>query len=111
MSASFIYITTKDDVEATMIGKALVHERLAACVNIIGRMTSMYWWKGTVQENPETLVIAKTRQQLVEPLIERVKSLHSYDCPCVISWPILAGNTDYLNWIENETNGVEDIEM
>ena len=103
MRASFIYITAKDNVEASMIGKTLVQERLAACVNIIDRMTSMYWWEGKVQEDTETVVIAKTDQNLVERLIQRVKSLHSYDCPCVVSWPIAAGNTDYLKWIHDET--------
>lgn len=103
MSASFVYITAKDKTEAVTIGRALVEERLVASVNVIDNITSLYWWEGKVQTGSEAVLIAKTKPNLVEPVIERVKSLHSYKCPCVISWPIQEGNAEYLNWIDEET--------
>ncbi len=104
MSAWFVYITAKDKQQAYEIGRALVEERLVACVNIVDVMTSMYWWQDKVQEDNEAVCIAKTRQTLIEPLIERVKQLHSYECPCVIAWPIQAANEAYLKWIRDETH-------
>ncbi len=106
MTASFVYITAKDKEEAATIGRSLVQERLAACINIIEGMTSMYWWEGKVQEESETVLIAKTDQDLVGRLIERVKSLHSYECPCVVTWPIAEGNAKYLQWIQDETSSL-----
>ena len=103
MNASFVYMTAKDKNEALKIGRALVEDRLAACVNVIDNMTSLYWWEGKVQEDNEVVLVAKTKQSLVEGLIEKVKTLHSYSCPCVVSWDIEAGNEAYLKWIDDET--------
>lgn len=103
MTASFVYITTKNKEEAQRIGRNLVDERLVASVNIFGNITSMYWWDGSVQEASETVLIAKTRHKLVDAVIERIKSLHSYECPCVVSWPIDQANPQYLQWIDAET--------
>jgi len=103
METQMVYITTATKDEARVIGKALVAERLAACVNIIEGMNSMYWWQGEIQDEQETVLIAKTRAARVEALTERVKQLHSYDVPCVVALPIRAGNPDFLAWIEAET--------
>ena len=103
MSESFVYMTTSDKAEALKIGRLLVEERLVACVNVIDSMTSLYWWDGDVQESGEVVLIAKTRTDLVEKLIGRVRSLHSYSCPCIVSWPIQTGNDAYLEWIRTET--------
>ncbi len=100
---NLVYITAKDKQEARKIGKALVEARLAACVNIIDGMNSMYWWENQVQDDNETVLIAKTKASLVKKLIEKVKSLHSYSCPCIITLPIGEGNKEYLEWIEKET--------
>lgn len=99
-----VYITTSTRNEAQQIGKALVSERLAACVNIIDKMHSIYWWEDQIQEDEETVLIAKTSEGKMEALTDRVKNLHSYSCPCVIALPIKAGNQDYLNWILKETS-------
>jgi len=99
----FCYITTETPAEAEAIGRTLVEERLAACVNIIDRMRSFYWWEGTVTEGRETVLIAKTRAALVEALTARVRALHSYSVPCVVALPIVAGNPDYLAWLAGET--------
>lgn len=103
MKLNIVYITAKDKAEARKIGKELVKSRLAACVNIIDKMNSMYWWEGKVQDDTEAILIAKTKQSLVKELVEKVKSIHSYSCPCVISLPILDGNKEFLDWIEKET--------
>jgi periplasmic divalent cation tolerance protein len=103
MKFNLVYITAKDKEEAKKIGHELVKERLAACVNIIDQMNSMYWWQGEIQYDTETILIAKTKESLVEALIAKVKSLHSYSCPCIVSLPILDGNKEYLAWLEKET--------
>jgi periplasmic divalent cation tolerance protein len=103
MKFNLVYITAKDKDEARKIGGELVKERLAACVNILDNMNSMYWWEGKVQDDNEAVLIAKTKESLVKELITKVKSLHSYSCPCIISLPILDGNKEYLNWLEKET--------
>ena len=66
-------------------------------------MRSMYWWQDAVQEDAEVVLIAKTRAQLLDRLTERVKALHSYDCPCVVGVPIGGGNDAFLDWIGTET--------
>jgi periplasmic divalent cation tolerance protein len=105
MEQRWVYITTSSPEEARRIGRQLVEERLAACVNIIPGMTSFYWWQGKIEEGSETVLIAKTRAELVEPLTERVKALHSYTVPCIIALPIVGGNRGFLQWIADETAG------
>jgi periplasmic divalent cation tolerance protein len=105
MELRFVYVTTADREEARRIGRALVEHRLAACVNILDGMSSFYRWEGAVQDAQETVLIAKTRAELVEALCEKVKALHSYRCPCVVALPILGGNPAFLDWIAAETGG------
>jgi periplasmic divalent cation tolerance protein len=103
MSASFVYITAKDHEQALSIGRALVAERLVACVNVLDGMTSIYWWNGETCEDHEAVLLAKTRTDLVAQVIERVKQLHSNKCPCVVSWELSQGNESYLQWITEQT--------
>ena len=103
MKTNIIYITASNMDEARTIGKDLVSNRLAACVNIIDSINSIYWWEGEIQDDREVVVIAKSKESLVPELIERVKSMHSYSCPCVVSLPILDGNKAFLDWIVEET--------
>lgn len=100
---NWIYVTARDKDEARRIGRALVESRLAACVNIIDGMNSMYWWNGKVQDDNEAVLIAKTKESLVPDLVAKVKELHSYECPCIVAIPILGGNADFLAWVEKET--------
>ena len=102
MAANLIYITTENKAEAERIGRILVEERLAACVNIIDGMNSIYRWEGKLMQDTETVLIAKTVQDKVSALTERVKALHSYDCPCVVALPIRDGNESFLNWVAVE---------
>jgi periplasmic divalent cation tolerance protein len=103
MSYRFVYMTAGSHEEARRIGRTLVEERLAACVNILTGMNSMYWWEGAVQDDEEAVLIAKTRTELLERLTERVRSLHSDQCPCVVALPIEGGNPAYLRWLGEET--------
>ncbi|MFC1584154.1 divalent-cation tolerance protein CutA [Fibrobacterota bacterium] len=96
-------MTAGSQEEASRMARTLVEEKLAACVNIIPGMKSIYRWKGKLEEGAETVVIAKTRESLAAQLTERVKSLHSYECPCVVSIPIQSGNGAFLDWIGSET--------
>lgn len=98
-----LYMTAPDAGEARRIGDVLVAERLAACVNIIPGMTSIYRWRGEVRHGAECVLIAKTRAELVERATARVRALHSDDCPCVVALPVTGGNPDFLSWIIEET--------
>ncbi len=103
MEFRLVYMTAASRDEAKKIGRALVEERLAACANIIDGMESVYWWQGKLTEDRETVLIAKTRAELVPALTERVKALHSYTLPCVVALPLVGGNPAYMGWLEAET--------
>ncbi|RLB43350.1 MAG: divalent-cation tolerance protein CutA [Deltaproteobacteria bacterium] len=103
MSIRFVYITASSEEEAERIGRKIVEHRLAACANIVKSIRSFYWWEGAVQEDNEAVLILKTRQELMEELIEKVRSLHSYDVPCIVSLRVLEGNPEFLKWVEEET--------
>ncbi len=103
MDISLVYITASDTDEAAMIGEVLVKENLVACANIINNMSSIYRWQGKICENSETVMICKTKSRLVDLIIDRVTSVHSYDCPCIIAIPVRGGNPEFLNWIDSET--------
>ncbi len=102
MHVLLVYITTQDKSEARKIGAALVKNRLAACVNILEGMESIYWWQGKLEEGHECVLIAKTVEEKFSELQAMVLELHSYSCPCVISVKVEAGNPDYLAWIAAE---------
>jgi periplasmic divalent cation tolerance protein len=103
VSIWFVYITVKDKAQGLAIGRALVEERLAACINLWEGMTSVYRWQGAVEQASEAVLIAKTTEPQLPAIIKRVKALHTYECPCVVAWPIGMGNPPYLEWIERET--------
>lgn len=100
-----VLITASNKDEAAIIGKALVDERLAACVNIMPGVRSLFFWEGKTQDAHETLLLVKSRLLLMEKLVSRVKSLHSYAVPEVIALPIVAGAADYLGWLRESTKG------
>jgi periplasmic divalent cation tolerance protein len=103
MDLRMVYMTAGGLEEARRIARELVESRLAACVNIIDGMRSFYWWEGKIQEDRETVLIAKTKDALVPSLIEKVRSLHSYTVPCIVSLPILEGYAPFLKWVNEET--------
>jgi len=95
-----VYMTASTPEEAETIAEALIEANLAACVNILPKATSLYKWKGKTERAPECVFIAKTTVEKFDALQKRVKELHSYECPCIVATPIVAGNKDYLEWIE-----------
>ncbi len=100
---SIVYITAGDLEEAKRIGRKLVEGRLAACVNIFP-VSSIYRWDNRVEESNEFGIIVKTRTDKVGQVEKRVKELHSYDVPCVISFEMNHGSEDYLNWIKESVD-------
>ena len=104
MKLNFVYMTAGSKKEARKIGQMLVESRLAACVNILDNMNAIYRWEGRLQDDEETVMIAKTRADRVSELIEKVKAMHSYDCPCIVCLPIENGNPAFLEWVANEVN-------
>lgn len=98
-----VYVTAPNRDEALTLARAVVGERLAACANLLGDITSVYWWDGKLNEDGEVALVLKTRADLVEPLTARLVELHSYTCPCVVALPIAAGNRAFLDWIAQET--------
>ena len=104
MEALVIFITAPGEEEAAGIAKALVEEGLAACVNIVKGVRSIYNWEGKVQDEFEVLMIAKTRRDLFAALEKRVKELHSYSVPEIIGLQIAEGSADYMKWL-GETTG------
>ncbi len=100
---NIIFITASKPEEAEKIAKGLLESKLAACVNIVPRVKSYFWWEGKIDRADELLLIVKTRKSLVNKLIKKVKSLHSYTVPEVVAFPIINGNKDYLKWIDDST--------
>ncbi|MFK4764456.1 divalent-cation tolerance protein CutA [Desulfobaculum sp. SPO524] len=103
MDTILVYMTASDAEEARRIGAVLVERRLAACVNILGTIQSMFWWDGAVQDEGETAFIAKTRRSRFEELARAVREVHSYDTPCIIAMPVAAGDPQFLGWIAEST--------
>lgn len=104
METCLVYVTAGSDAEARKIASALVEERLAACANILGEITSIYRWEGSLQTENEVAFILKSQPHLIKKLTARVTEMHAYDCPCVIAMPINDGNPEFLKWIIDETS-------
>ncbi len=102
---SIVLVTAGSAEEAAAIGRTLIEERLAACANIVPRIRSIYRWKGKIYDEQELLIIIKTRTSLFEAVQKRVKELHSYEVPEIISFPVALGLPQYLEWVQAETAG------
>ena len=100
---SYIQITTTTETkeQAENIAQHLVETKLAACVQILGPITSIYRWKGKVENAQEWLCLIKTRDNLYAKVEAAIKSVHSYETPEIISVPIIEGSKEYLSWIDN----------
>ena len=88
--------------EAIRVGRAIVEARLAACVNVLPGVKSIYHWKGEVQEDSEWMLVIKTTRSLFEPLSAQLQKIHSYEIPEVLALPVVDGSEDYLAWIDRE---------
>ena len=99
-----VYMTAGSDEEARKIASTLIDSRLAACVNILGPITSVFYWDG-VQHEQEVALIAKASREDFAAINAKVREVHSYDCPCVVAWPIVEGDGEFVQWIAGETRG------
>jgi periplasmic divalent cation tolerance protein len=95
-----VFVTVSSREEGEKIASALIEDKLAACVNIVPGLVSLFWWENKIDRADELLLVVKTRRALLDKLIARVKSLHSYTCPEVIALPVIGGSKDYLAWID-----------
>jgi periplasmic divalent cation tolerance protein len=103
VSETISFTTCKDRRQAASIARALVKEKLAACVNIVPAVASIYVWKGKLEQGREVLLLIKSRAALSKRLTARVKELHSYSVPELVTIPIASGNPDYLRWVREST--------
>jgi periplasmic divalent cation tolerance protein len=101
-----VLTTLSADADAEGFATALVEARLAACVNVLPPMQSVYRWEGTIEREPERQLFIKTSRERLAALWERVRDLHSYDVPEFIVIPIVDGHAAYLRWIGESTAGV-----
>jgi periplasmic divalent cation tolerance protein len=98
-----VHITAPDREHAQTIARALVDERLAACVNLVAGVRSVYRWEGQIHEDDEVLCLVKTRPDLLDALCERVQALHPHDVPEILAFEVADGSADYLAWLTAST--------
>ena len=101
MSVISVYVLFANAEEAERIGRTVVEERLAACINIIGPVRSLYRWQGAVETSDEIAAILKTSHLEADALITRIAALHSYEVPCIVTWPIDKVLRSYADWVED----------
>jgi periplasmic divalent cation tolerance protein len=99
-----VFVTTSSEEEAEKIASLLLEKRKAACVSVVPRVSSRFWWQGKLDSAQESVLIIKTRAALVPELTDIVKTAHSYTVPEIVALPIVAGNQDYLDWVDQETS-------
>ena len=99
-----VYITSPNEKEAAGLAHALVEAKLAACVNMVSNVRSIYSWQGKIENDSELLMIIKTQRHLFDRLAEKVREIHSYDVPEIIALPIVEGSPDYLRWLKESTD-------
>ena len=101
-----VLVTAPDQVSAKLIAKALLDTKLAACVNILPGLISLYNWEGELQDEKEVRLFIKTRSDLLEgKIIPLIRELHPYDLPEIIAIPVVGGSSPYLDWVIDETGG------
>jgi periplasmic divalent cation tolerance protein len=100
-----VLMTAGSQEEAERIAQTLVHEFLAACVNVLPGVTSVYRWQGEIHRDQEWLLVAKSRSEVLDDLVRRVQAVHSYEVPEIIALPLVGGSESYLRWIDREVHG------
>lgn len=98
-----IYTSWPSAVEAEAAGRAIVADGLAASVNIVPGIVSIYRWQGEIERAEEVVMIFKTREELAEPVTQAVRARHPYETPAILVLPVIGGDPDYLDWIDAET--------
>ena len=97
-----LFITASNTEEAQQIANLLLNHKKAACVNIVPRVSSLFWWQNNIDSAQESLLMVKTKTSLLDGIVTLVKQIHSYDVPEIIALPIVGGNQEYLDWIGKE---------
>ncbi len=100
-----VLVTAPDEAVGTALARALVEEELAACVNVVPGVRSVYRWQGEVQVDGEVLLVAKLRRAALDAFARRVEALHPYDLPEVVALPVVGGLAPYLEWVARESGG------
>jgi len=95
-----VLVTAKDKKEAQKIAVSLIKQKLAACVNVIDKVDSVFFWAGKIDQVKESLLVIKSKKEKLPQIIKLVRSLHSYEVPEIIAIPIIAGDKSYLRWID-----------
>lgn len=98
-----VYMTAANQAEAKKLARLLVEQKAAACVNILGSISSIYEWKGKVENAKEIALVAKTTDAAYPRLERIVRENHSYECPCIVAWAIDKGNPPFLQWVGEQT--------
>jgi periplasmic divalent cation tolerance protein len=104
MSVVSVYAVFANAGEAERIGRTVVEERLAACINILPNVRSIYRWQGAIETNDEAAAILKTSAHMADALITRIAALHSYEVPCIATWPIDKILASYADWVEGSVS-------
>jgi periplasmic divalent cation tolerance protein len=100
-----VMTTVAQKEEAQALAEAVLEQRLGACVQIVGPITSMYWWEDDIDKSSEYLCIIKSRKDKFKELEKAIKAAHSYEIPEILATPITAGSKEYFGWLDNELNG------
>ncbi len=100
-----VFVTAGSREEARTIAAAIVEQRLAACVQVVGPISSTYWWQGQMETAEEYLCLMKTHSSVFNSLQVAIRDVHSYETPEILAMPVTAGNEDYLSWLRGELRG------
>ena len=95
-----VFVTAANKIEAGKIAHSLIRQKLAACVNISGKVDSLFWWNGAMDKAGEILLVIKSRKDKFKQIVKAVRKAHSYQVPEIIALPIIAGDKEYLRWID-----------
>ncbi len=98
-----VFVSASDEKEAFRIADELIDNKLAACVQIVGPVTSVYRWKNKKEKTSEWICIIKSKKEIYSKLENKIKEIHTYEVPEIVVLPIVNGNKDYLKWLEQET--------
>jgi periplasmic divalent cation tolerance protein len=98
-----VVTTTETETDAQTVARAVVEQRLAGCAQVVGPITSVFWWQGQIEKAEEWLCLIKSRHDLYPALEQAIVAVHPYDVPEILAIPVTAGSRDYLEWLDSET--------
>ncbi len=101
MKGYFVVFITVPVDKGEELANFIIENKLGACVNVVKEVSSIYWWKGNIERDKESLLVVKTSASKFKELVEKVKEKHPYTVPEIIALPIVGGNPDYLSWIDD----------